>query len=373
MKVGIMLRHMDQHGGGVIVYTKSLLPALFDLETNHEFILIYQNPDHLGTYRHFEQVREIAVATPTKILWDQLGVRRVEKRQKLDIIFNPKYSIPLRSDCPSVWVCHGLDWYVMPWGSPWIDRVSHRYLVPMYARRADGIIAVSDTTRQHLLNFLKVDGDQVSTVHLGVDENFRQPVSPEHKEQVRRDFELPERFFLYVGQIYPAKNFKRLVQAYAQVGPKLGIHLLVAGCYASRWKRELQFIEKLGLDDWVRQVGWIDRETLPAYYALAEALVLPSLYEACPSPPIEAMAIGCPVLTANRYGTKEIAGQAALLVDPDQVDSISDGMHRLVTDQDLRAQLIAAGYSRSKDFSWTKCAQETIAFLEKVHSTATGS
>ena len=103
---------------------------------------------------------------------------------------------------------------------------------------------------------------------------------------------MPERFFLYVGQIYPAKNFGRLLRAYAQIGPKSGIHLVVAGYPSYLYKKDLSLIGKLGLESWITQVGWIDHDTLPAFYVLARALLLPSLYEACPSPPIEAMAIG---------------------------------------------------------------------------------
>jgi glycosyltransferase involved in cell wall biosynthesis len=112
--------------------------------------------------------------------------------------------------------------------------------------------------------------------------------------------------------------------------------------------------------------GWIDREALPAFYALAEALVFPSLYESFGIPLLEAMSSGCPVVTANRYGTAEVAGGAALLVDPEDVESIADGMRRVVTDQSLRQQLITAGRQRAKDFSWDKCARQTMKVLESV-------
>ncbi len=114
------------------------------------------------------------------------------------------------------------------------------------------------------------------------------------------------------------------------------------------------------------QVGWIDRETLPAFYALAEALIFPSLYEACPSPILEAMASGCPIVTANRHGTAELAGQAAVLVDPEDVGSIADGIRRVATDQGLRQQLMEAGRQRVKDFSWEKCTRQTMKVLESV-------
>lgn len=366
MKIGIMLRHYDQHGGGVKVYTQNLLREMLVLDTPHEFVLLYRNPKLVGTYGGLNGVRETCIQAPSTLLWDQVAIRWAEKKEKLDLIFNPKYSIPLTARCPTVFVCHGLDWYVMPWGSRWIDRLSHRYLIPRYAKKADLIIAVSNTARQHMIEYLGLDEDRVHTIYLGVDEAFKKTIPQERLEETRRTYRLPERFFLYVGQIYPPKNFGRLLQAYAQVGPKLGISLVVAGEHRWLCGEELALVDQLGISNWVVRTGWIDRHTLPALYALAEALLLPSLYEACPSPPIEAMASGCPVVTSNRYGTKEVVDQAAVLVDPEDIDSISDGMRRVVTDQDLRQRLIKTGLERSRYFNWKKCAQDTMKVLESV-------
>jgi glycosyltransferase involved in cell wall biosynthesis len=108
----------------------------------------------------------------------------------------------------------------------------------------------------------------------------------------------------------------------------------------------------------------VDHHALPALYAMAEALLKPSLYEACPSPPLEAMACGCPVLTSDRHGSKEIAHDAALLVDPESVDAIEGGIRRLIGDQDLRQQLIRRGFERQRTFTWTECAQQTMKILE---------
>ena len=112
-------------------------------------------------------------------------------------------------------------------------------------------------------------------------------------------------------------------------------------------------------------LGWVGRNDLPALYAGAEALLLPSLYEACPSPILEAMATGCPIVTANRYGTKELAGDAAVLVDPESVDSIAEGMQRLIDDRQLQNSVVAAGKTRVREFTWERCARETLGSIER--------
>ena len=362
-----MLRHYDQHMGGVRVYTRKLLEAMLDLRSGHEFVFLYRHPALVGTHAGDPQVQEVALPARTFLGWDQVAVPRAVRRHRIDLLFNPKYSIPLRAPCPSVWVCHGLDWYVMPWASRFVDRLSHRFLVPRYAARAAAIIAVSEVTRRHVLQYLPVAADRVFTVYSGVDDVFRRSPDPERLRAVRAKYALPERFLLYAGAIYPPKNFTRLVRAYARVGPERGIPLVIAGG-ENRFlsERELREPEALGIGDWVRRPGWVDQEELAAFYALAEALLLPSLFESCGLPVLEAMAAGCPVVTADRYGTKELAEGAALLVDPESVDSIAAGIRRVLDDADLRGELVAAGRERSRSFEWRRCAAETLRVLERV-------
>jgi glycosyltransferase involved in cell wall biosynthesis len=369
VRIGVMLRHYDQHGGGVKVYTQRLLRALLDLRTGHEFVLLYRNPALVGTYRNEQAVEEVAMPARSVLVWDQVAVPAAVRRHGIDLLYNPKYSIPLAAPCPAVWVCHGLDWYVMPWASRRIDRLSHRFLVPRYASRADAIIAVSEITRRHVMQYLHVAPERVVTVYSGVDDVFRRQPDPAGLRQIRAKYSLPERFLLYAGAIYPPKNFTRLVRAYAQVGPAQGIPLVVAGG-ENRFLSEGELREPaaLGIKDWVRWPGWVEQEDLAGFYALAEALLLPSLFESCGLPVLEAMAAGCPVVTANCYGTKELAEGAAVLVDPQSVNEIADGIRRVLDDQTLRAELIAAGRVRSREFGWRRCATETLQVLERVQS-----
>jgi glycosyltransferase involved in cell wall biosynthesis len=366
VRIGVMLRHYDQHMGGVRVYTRRLLAALLELRSGHEFVFLYRDPSLVGSYAGEAQVEEVALPARTFLGWDQVAVPRAVRRHRIDVLFNPKYSIPLRAPCPSVWVCHGLDWYVMPWASRFVDRLSHRFLVPRYAARAAAIVAVSEVTRQHVMQFLPVRPDRVFTVYSGVDDVFRRPADPDRLRAVRAKHALPERFLLYAGAIYPPKNFARLVRAYAAVGPERGIPLVIAGG-ENRFlsEHELQEPERLGIADWVRRPGWVDQEELAAFYSLADALLLPSLFESCGLPVLEAMAAGCPVVTADRYGTKELAAGAAVLVDPEDVDSIASGIRRVLDDADLRHALIAAGRERSSRFQWHRCAAETLQVLER--------
>jgi glycosyltransferase involved in cell wall biosynthesis len=367
MRIGIMLRHYDQHGGGVRVYTRALLKHLFMQPREHEYVLYFNSPSLLGTYAGVAQVEEVAVPGRSVLWWDQVALPKELRRHGVDVLFNPKYSVPLTGSYPTAWVCHGLDWYVMPWASRFVDRLSHRHLVPRYAARSSAIVAVSEVTKEHLIEFLRVPPDRIATVYTGVGDEFRVRVTADQRNAVRERYKLPERYVLYAGAVYPPKNFRRLIQAYAKVGPELGVSLVIAGG-TNRFlsEDELKEPERLGLGDWVRWAGWIDSDTLPAFYQMAQALLLPSLFESFGLPILEAMASGCPVVTSNCYGSKEIAGDAAVLVDPKSVDSIADGIRGVLTSPELQLDLIARGNQHSQAFTWARCARQTLDVLERI-------
>jgi glycosyltransferase involved in cell wall biosynthesis len=367
MRIGIMLRHIDQHEGGVRVYTREIVRALVEQNRQHEILLLFRNPIRLGTYRNVAGVQEVLLEGGSILYWDQIKVPRAVRKYGIDVLFNPKYSIPLRVNCKTAWVCHGMDWYAMPQASPFMDRMSHRFLVPRYASKADAIVSVSDITTEHLRKYLHVPPERIHTIYSGLSDAFRTPVPPEKLEEVRRRFSLPPRFLLYCGAVYPPKNFTRLIQAYAKVGPRQGVPLVIVGGgnrYLS--EHELDEPRRQNIADWVRWPGWIANEDLPAIYRQSEGLLLPSLYESVGMPIMEAMACGCPVLTSDRFGTKEIAGDAAVLVDPESVDAIAAGIDRLLNDRERRAAIVAAGLQRSGRFTWSRTASELLRVLENL-------
>ncbi len=156
MRLGIMLRHFDQHEGGVKVYTREVVRSLIELNRKHEIVLLFRNRQRLGTYQRRRRRAGSAAGRRPILYWDQIKVPRAVDKLGIDVLFNPKYSIPLRAKCKTSWVCHGMDWYAMPQASAFLDRMSHRYLVPRYATKADALISVSAVTTDHLQKYLHV-------------------------------------------------------------------------------------------------------------------------------------------------------------------------------------------------------------------------
>jgi len=370
MHIGVSLHHLGEHGGGVDVYTRRVLSEMLKLPSRHEFLFLYRDPARIGAFGTFPHLSELVIGAPTKLLWDQVALPRAASCAKVDLLFNPKYSLPLFTSTPGVFVLHGIDWYQMPWGSRWRDRLSHRHLVPRYIERAAAVVCVSESVRQEVLQLFPVAPERVSTVHYGVDEEFFGEDPPGTEAALRARFDLSRPFFLFVGQIYPPKNMARVLDAFARLGPELGIQLAVAGEHRWLCEREMERMRSPELAPWVRLCGWSDRPTLRALYRSARALVFPSLYEGFGLPIVEAMAAGCPVITSNGWSMRELAEGAALLVEPTDAGSIERAMRQVAESAALRDDLIARGAARVKAFSWQNCAIGTLNVLEAAYANA---
>jgi glycosyltransferase involved in cell wall biosynthesis len=367
VKIGIMLRHLEQHHGGVLVYTHNLLREMLALETPHEFVLIYRNPDLIGTYGDGDQVQEIAVQAPSAVAWDQLVVPWLERKERFDVIFNPKFTVPFLSKAKKVFVIHGSEWFVIPEAYLWYDRWYTHTLTSLYCRNADTIITVSNVVKKDIVKFTGVNLEKVVPVHNGFDPNsFHVIQDPHLLEAVRQAYQLPERFILWSGQIYPPKNLGRLLEALAKVKDEIPHKLVIAGEERWRAKEDLELIERLGIKARIHFTGWISHDDLPAFYNLTDLFVLPSLYEGFGIPLLEAMACGCPVLTSTTGSPPEVVEDAGYLVDPIKVDDIAAGICRVLSNSELRSTMVAKGLERVKEFSWEKCARETLGVLERV-------
>jgi glycosyltransferase involved in cell wall biosynthesis len=367
MRIGIMLRHYEQQEGGVKVYTKRLLPLLFSYGAQHQYVLIYQNSKLLGTYAQYPNVEEVAVGIPGTVPWDQIAVPWIARKKRLDVIFNPKFTVPFFAKAKKMFVLHGSEWFVIPEHFLRHDRWYFNTFVPLYCRHADAFIAVSNAVKADVVKHTGVDPRKVFPIHNGFDPVLFQPVrDPERLRAVREKYKLPERFILWCGQIESRKNVARLLRAFARIKDELPHQLVLAG--EQRWstRSELQVMQELHLEDRVLFPGWIDHGDLPAVYSLAELFAFPSLYEGFGIPLIEAMACGCPIVTANTCAPPEVLDGSGCLVDPLDVEAIAAGMKKVLLDPELRARMIARGMERSKAFGWEQCARQVLAVFDSL-------
>ena len=273
--------------------------------------------------------------------------------------------VPVRG-VPTVLTVHDLIYRLFPAHH---KRLNFWYLnaaMPLYVRRADAVIAVSESTKRDLVRLYGLPPDKITVIYEAASPVFR-PQPPERIEAVRARYGLPERYLLSVGTIEPRKNLSRLVEVLADLrldAPDL--RLVVAGARGWLFKGFFEAIERHGQEQAVILPGYIADDDLPALYAGAEVVVQPSLYEGFGLPVLEAMACGAPVACSRSSSLGEIAGQAALTFDPLNVEEMTSTIRRLLGDADLREVLRQRGMAHAAGFSWERAARETWAVYDQL-------
>jgi glycosyltransferase involved in cell wall biosynthesis len=236
-------------------------------------------------------------------------------------------------------------------------------------RRADHVIADSECTRGDVIVLLGAAPERVSVVHLAAGAAFRPPVDPEaDRRRLAARYGLRFPNVLFVGTTNPRKNLARLLPAFAAARRRAGLpHALVlVGDPGFAHASVLSQIEALGLRDAVVMPGYTDDADMPAIYGAADMLAFPSLYEGFGLPALEAMSVGCPVLTSSVSSLPEVAGDAAVLVDPTSVDAIDAAIERVLTDAALRASLVERGLRQAAKFSWARAAAEHLRLYREL-------
>ena len=365
MKIAIMLRHLLAKGG-MTIFTKGLLTALFKLDGRNEYFLLHRDDSGFGKFARSANVTEVALPASSKLVWDQFAVPRYLAAEKVDLVFNPKHSIPLYTKAKKVFVMHGAEQFAVPDSFKFVDRIYFTLANPRYCRAADAVITPTETGKRDIARYMGADPEKITVIPEAYNELCC--VLPESSVSATlAPYDLPDRFALFIGGIAPLKNLGRTLQAFSRltVGPR---HLVVVGFKRWKFQKDLALVGELNLENRVHFVGFVPDEDIPAFYNRAEVLLFPSLYEGFGIPTLEAMACGCPVVASMTGSSPEVAGGAAELVDPYDVESIRLGTERILRDESLRRSMIAKGLQRCKDFSYSKTAAANLKLFESLLS-----
>jgi glycosyltransferase involved in cell wall biosynthesis len=361
MHVGLNLVYLvPGETGGMETYARELIPAL---AARPELRLTaFVNREAVGEDFGVEQV-VVPVHARSRVEWvrgEQQHLPRLARRAGCDVLHSLASTAPLHGGVPRVTTIHDLNYLLVPETHFGVRGLGMRVLVPAAARRSRRIIVDAESTRRDLRSRLRTPEDKIDVVPLAA--RVPPDVPRTAEAPLRARLALDERpVVLSVSAKRPHKNIARLLEALAGISPERRPALVVPG-YATPYETELrERARTLGVDGEVVFPDWIDQADLEGLYALATCVVFPSLYEGFGFPVLEAMARGVPVATSARSSLPEVAGDAALLFDPTDVDAIRDAMERLLGDAGLRERLVAAGHARAAGFTWERTAELTAA------------
>lgn len=367
MKVAVDTSGLKIHRAGAYTYTVELLRALRALDADCSIEEISYDP----VFSRKRRICRIYDTLIREIIWTGWGIPQRSLKTGCDLIHVPGIYVPKKSPLPMIATVLDLHVYLYPEHfQPW-HRKSASYFLKQAVRSADYFITISHHVKKDLIeSFPEVDPDQVYPIHLGVSPQFR-PASEEKKEQIRKKYKLHRPFILSVSTIAPSKNCGRLLEAYRALADQIDHDLVFVGISIDGWT-DVSLESKaseLRLKGRIRYLGYVPDEDLPTLYSCADVLAFPSLYEGFGLPALEGMACGTAVLTSNTTSLPEVVGAAALTIDPYSVEEISTGLLSLVKNTSLCCEMGKAGRIQAADFTWEKCARETLAVYHEAINT----
>lgn len=371
MKVGLITYGLDRPLNGLSRYATELLQALSRLTGEVELILL--NAGRVPASSQVDGIRSIMLPS-CRLLPGLLtlgnAMTAIRARQlNLDVVHDPTGVTPFLFGAGGtriVVTVHDVFAWSSPGMSTMLDAVIYRYWLPCILRRADIVITDSQASRRDIVQFLGVANSRIRVIPLGLSKNYK-PVAPTDVMSARARFGLPQNYILFVGSIEKRKNVHGLLQAFAQVKKRnCGHALVIVGARRLSDSAILEALSSLRIEKDVILTGYVPEEDLPALYAGADLFVFPSFYEGFGLPPLEAMACGTPVVTSNVSSLPEVVGDAALTVDPKDIESLAESMYRILADPGLALDLKEKGLRRAARFTWERVARETLNVYSSV-------
>jgi glycosyltransferase involved in cell wall biosynthesis len=367
MRVAIDARKL--HDFGIGTYIRNLLRHLARIDHDTEFVLLCTEAD-LGVAAQLgPNFRSVLEPAPNYSIREQIHVPWVLRRERPDLFHAPHYVLPAAIHCNSVVTIHDCIHLMFPQYLP--NRMAYAYArAQMWtaAHRSDCILTVSDASKRDILHLFNIPPEKIVVVYNAIDAHFSVTPHPDAVARVRERYQLDHRFLLYVGNIKPHKNLVRLIEAFSELrtGDLEDLKLLIIGDEISKLPALRHAVHRHKLHKHVRFLGYVPDDQLAVLYRLAAVFVFPSLYEGFGLPPLEAMASGTPVVVSNVSSLPEVVGDAAVLVDPHDIDSIVDGLRCVLTNPARADDMRRKGLERAREFSWERSVARTLEVYKRI-------
>lgn len=369
MRIAIDAHSVGTGLGGNESYATNLIEALAEIDQTNRYTLYVTKPAAVERFNNRWPNFLVRSTLPhTPLIRIPLTLSNELRRNPVDVL-HVQFTSPPFSPCPVVVSVHDLSFEHLPQTFKWRSRKQLRLTVRRSVRKAAQVIALSEHARKDMIDTYHVSPERVTAIPLAAAGHFMPLKNEAELQRVKQTYEIEGDYILAVGAIQPRKNLARLLAAYSRLHrakpegklPKL----VLAGKRAWLYEETLRTIAELELERSVILTGYVPEQDLPALYSGALCFVYPSYFEGFGLPPLEAMQCGTPVIVGNRTSLPEVVGNAALLVDPFDVEALAAAIERVIGNSDLRADLSVKGLARAKLFEWRETARQTLAVYQK--------
>jgi glycosyltransferase involved in cell wall biosynthesis len=372
MKIAVMMRAMDGRGG-LSVFTEGLVQTLLQLDKQNVYLLLYKDQKFFGRFSTFRNAKELLIRSRHKLVWDQVLVPLAAWREDADIIFNPKFSIPLLSHCPVAMGLQEPAWWVIPEHHTRFDVLYMRTMLPLYCRKSSHFFPWTQFVLDENRNYLRLPLRNATVTYGGLDASFHASYDSESLEECRSRYGLPDRFILSITRVENlgnksssfsgTKNVETTLRAFASIREKIPHKLVIVGRDVKEYLRSVGWRESEFKN--IHFTGLIPHAELPKLYNLADLLVMPSFYEGFGFVMVEAMTCGCPVVAAKAGACPEVSAGAAVLADPYDASDFAAKILNILTNEKLKSELRQKSLERAKYFSWERTARLTLQGFAK--------
>jgi glycosyltransferase involved in cell wall biosynthesis len=363
VRIGIDATSIPPKPAGAGVYAIELVRAMTQRDRRDGYALFTRGnwfDESVAGRKNWRVERVTAASREKRFAWEQIRLPGRLAELGIDVLHSTHHTLPLRPlRAKRVVTVHDVTFFRIPERYPPARRLYMQTTTRASVKVADAVIVPSKTVRDDVAGLLGTTTSKIHVVYEAAADIYR-PVPREDALAIASRYGLVPPYLLSVGSLEPGKNRARLIRAMGDLRDAgIDATLALVGQRAWQYERDFRLIEELGLVDRIRYLGYVQQSDLPALHSGANAFVFPSLYEGFGLPVLEAMACGAPVLTSNVSATAEVAGDAALLVDPHSQDAIRDAMRALLLEESLRGDYAQRGLRRAREFSWRRAADET--------------
>jgi glycosyltransferase involved in cell wall biosynthesis len=355
--------------GGNESYATNLVEALAEIDQENQYTIYVTKREALERFKdRWPNFRVRSTLPHTPLIRIPLTLSSELRRNPVDVL-HVQFTSPPVAPCPVVVSIHDLSFEHLPLTFKRRSRMQLRMTVRRSARQAAQVLTLSEYVRDDVIATYGLDAEKVAVVPLAAPDHFSPVRDEKELQRVRQKYGIDQNYILSVGAIQPRKNLPRLLEAYSLLRhsqPEVNLpKLVLVGKCAWLYDETLRKIEELGLGKQVTLTGYVPQADLPALYSGANCFIYPSYFEGFGLPPLEAMKCGAPVIVGNRTSLPEVVDDAAVLVDPFEVDDIAAGIAKVINDSTLRSSLRAKGLERARVFDWRDTARKTLAVYQK--------